>query len=104
MEPIEVYVHHQPSGIGKCARTDKQPCNEIRMSDTNGYTFFSPSGIETILNYLDLLKCKIEGGCKNVMSAGSSKKNKGVRVTPKDIEKIKKQIEQVQSDLDEQMH
>lgn len=63
MDPVDVYVHEVSTKTAYCSNSQTGKCPALPIEKTNGFTMFSPKGTETILNYIDTLKCMLDGGC-----------------------------------------
>lgn len=83
---IELYMHHQPSGIVFCSR-DGKTCPSVRIEQTNKWYMLKPSAWRDLNNYIDELIRRLEA--KNF--DGSS----GVSVTANDLRRLKAHLQKI---------
>lgn len=61
---IDIYIHDQVNAVAYGANSDGEVLRPVAMAQTDNWFMFSPQSWESVQNYVDLLICIIDGGCK----------------------------------------
>lgn len=60
---IPMYLHDREGDQALCS-FGGTPCPAVPMSGTRNWIMFKPEGWEAWQNYIDLLVCRLNGGCE----------------------------------------
>lgn len=95
---IRLYIHDQQAGVAKCSRSDRKACDPVLIELTANWFMLPPSEWEKVQNYVDLLVCKIEGGCKDATGVNLA----SVSITPEDLKQFSKLLRDLRKNLESQ--
>lgn len=96
---VDFYLHDAPQSVAYCSRSNHEKCDSVKIEDTDNWFLFPPEQLEKIQNYIDLLVCIIEGGCKDAQSGVLST---SVSLSPEDLRKISKLMRDLRTNLERQ--
>lgn len=86
--PIDLYIHDVNADLARGATSAGVRLEPVAMALTGGWFMLPPEEFEKVMNYLDLLVCKLDGGCKSADSA----ELQSVSVRAEDLREFKRKV------------
>lgn len=100
---INLYMNDLPRAQALCSNSKGDKCNKVLLSETDKFIMLRPKDWQALENYIDLLICRLRGGCQSstVSSMGVKTSNFFVDYS-EDAVKIKKTIQKINKTLKDQ--
>jgi hypothetical protein len=66
---LDIYIHDSANSVAYGKNSEGAVLEPISIKETDNWFMFSPRSWESVQNYVDLLVCIIDGGCKSESKA-----------------------------------
>lgn len=100
---INFYLHDFPRAQALCATSEGKQCPKKLLAETDKYIMLEPRHWTAIQNYIDLLVCVAEGGCRGQTVRVKSEMNSQVTSTADELKKISMKFKEIDQALKRQL-
>lgn len=100
---VNLYHHDFPRAQALCSNSKGEKCDKLLLAQTDKFYMLSPKDWEKIQNYIDLLACRIRGGCQS-----GTMNSMGVKVSSSffdysdDVVAVKRRLQKIDKTLKDQ--
>lgn len=85
---LNLYIHDASHGVAYGSSSDGQALKPVSMKDTDNWYLLPPQEWQKVQDYVDLLTCVLDGGCKGGPPTSM------VSITAQDLKQVSKKLKQ----------